>query len=153
MLIKNYSYFTKVIKIHRDRTIKIEWPNTSSGTCIGEGADLHQSNDFVRDAPGVEVIQPGEEELKRKTAKHFNDLQSLQFQQTHHCMRATHLKTQGVRLFGNLRLRFFSSSHCSASKESLRSTTSYLIIWHKACSRNLVSTMSLCGIPLCRSLS
>lgn len=48
------------------------------------------------DAPGVEIIEPGEEELKKKTAEHFCAMQSLNFTATHHCMRATHLKTQGV---------------------------------------------------------
>lgn len=66
--------------------------------CVCMTKFLMSLTDLFRDAPGVEVIQPGEEELKQKTAKHFTDLQGLQFQQTHHCMRATHLKTQGVSL-------------------------------------------------------
>lgn len=50
------------------------------------------------DAPGVEVIGPEEEELKITIAKQFNTLQEKSFRQIHHGMRATHLKTQGVRL-------------------------------------------------------
>lgn len=65
-------------------------------TLRGLHCSCMRADEFCRDAPGVEVIQPGEEELKKKTAQHFCALQSLQFQQTHHCMRATHLKTQGV---------------------------------------------------------
>lgn len=49
------------------------------------------------DAPGVEVIGPEEEELKITIAKQFNSLQEKSFRQIHHGMRATHLKTQGVR--------------------------------------------------------
>ena len=47
------------------------------------------------DAEGIEVVQPGEEDLKKHVAEQFNQLQSLQFTQTAHCYRATHLKTQG----------------------------------------------------------
>ena len=52
---------------------------------------------FIKyDAEGVEVIQPGEEDLKAHVAGQFNQLQKLSFTKTAHCMRATHLKTQGV---------------------------------------------------------
>lgn len=55
------------------------------------------------DAPGVEVIDDGEEELKKTIAGQFNELQKMHFQQNHHGMRATHVKTQGVsRLQSNL---------------------------------------------------
>lgn len=49
-----------------------------------------------RDAPGVEVIQPGEEEKIQEVADQFNRFQMMNFNEHHHCLRATHLKTQGV---------------------------------------------------------
>lgn len=75
---------------------------------------------MTRDAPGVEIIQPGEEELKLKTAGHFCALQRLNFQNTHHCMRGTHLKTQGVRHSLRAILQFLTI--CSVSKAHLRSS-------------------------------
>lgn len=76
----------------------------STATVIIRETDINSRNLFNMsqyikwDAPGVEIIEPGEDELKTKTAQHFCAMQALNFQQTHHCMRATHLKTQGVSL-------------------------------------------------------
>lgn len=50
------------------------------------------------DAPGVEVEQPGEKEKIKEVAEQFNRLQMMNFDEHHHCLRGTHLKTQGVIL-------------------------------------------------------
>lgn len=48
------------------------------------------------DAPGVEVIQPGEKEKIQQVSDQFNRFQMMNFNEHHHCLRGTHLKTQGV---------------------------------------------------------
>lgn len=59
--------------------------------------------EYIRwDAPGVEVIQDGEDEKKKEIAKQFLKLQEMSFNLTCHAMRATHLKTQGVNNAGCL---------------------------------------------------
>lgn len=58
--------------------------------------------DQSRDAPGVEVIQPGEKEKIQAVAEQFNRFQMMNFNEHHHCLRGTHLKTQGVRLLPHL---------------------------------------------------
>lgn len=50
----------------------------------------------TRDAPGVEVIQPGEQEKIKEVSDQFNRFQMMNFNEHHHCLRGTHLKTQGV---------------------------------------------------------
>lgn len=50
------------------------------------------------DAPGVEVEQPGEKEKIKEVAEQFNRLQMMNFDEHHHCLQGTHLKTQGVIL-------------------------------------------------------
>jgi hypothetical protein len=49
-----------------------------------------------RDAEGVEVIQPGEAEKIKEVSDQFNRFQMMNFNEHHHCLRGTHLKTQGV---------------------------------------------------------
>jgi hypothetical protein len=50
-----------------------------------------------RDAQGVEEIQPGEAEKIKQVSDQFNRFQMMNFNEHHHCLRGTHLKTQGVR--------------------------------------------------------
>lgn len=50
----------------------------------------------LRDAEGVEVIQPGEAEKIKEVSDQFNRFQMMNFNEHHHCLRGTHLKTQGV---------------------------------------------------------
>lgn len=50
-----------------------------------------------RDAAGVEGPQPGEEEQIKAISDQFTRFQQLNFNEHHHCLRGTHLKTQGVR--------------------------------------------------------
>ena len=52
--------------------------------------------DRRRDAKGVEVIQPGEQEKIKEVSAQFNRFQMMNFNEHHHCLRGTHLKTQGV---------------------------------------------------------
>ncbi|KAK0125851.1 hypothetical protein ONS95_007482 [Cadophora gregata] len=47
------------------------------------------------DAPGVEVIQPGEAEKIQEVSDQFKRFQMMNFNEHHHCLRGTHLKTQG----------------------------------------------------------
>lgn len=48
------------------------------------------------DAPGVEVEQPGEKEKIQEVSQQFNRFQMMNFNEHMHCLRGTHLKTQGV---------------------------------------------------------
>lgn len=50
-----------------------------------------------RDAKGVEVEQPGEKDKIQAVSDQFNRFQMMNFNEHHHCLRGTHLKTQGVR--------------------------------------------------------
>ena len=50
-----------------------------------------------RDAKGVEVEQPGEAEKIQEVSDQFNRFQMMNFNEHMHCLRGTHLKTQGVR--------------------------------------------------------
>ena len=60
----------------------------------GEGTD----GDYIRwDAPGVEVEQPKEKETIQAVSDQFNRFQMYNFNEHMHCLRGTHLKTQGVR--------------------------------------------------------
>lgn len=59
------------------------------------GQELRQGKYIKWNSPGVEIIEPGEDEVKAKTAGHFCAMQRQQFQSTQHARRATHLKTQG----------------------------------------------------------
>ncbi|KAE8449435.1 hypothetical protein EG329_008043 [Mollisiaceae sp. DMI_Dod_QoI] len=46
-------------------------------------------------SPGVEVIQPGEQEEIKEVSDQFNRFQMMNFNEHHHCLRGTHLKTHG----------------------------------------------------------
>ena len=48
------------------------------------------------DAKGVEVEQPGEKEKIWEVSNQFNRMQMMNFNEHHHCLRGTHLNTQGV---------------------------------------------------------
>ena len=52
---------------------------------------------YIRwDAEGVEVEQPGEKEKIWEVSEQFKRMQMMNFNEHHHCLRGTHLKTQGV---------------------------------------------------------
>jgi hypothetical protein len=42
------------------------------------------------------VFQPGEQEKIKELSDQFNRFQMMNFNEHHHCLRGTHLKTQGV---------------------------------------------------------
>jgi hypothetical protein len=52
---------------------------------------------LTRDAPGVEVEQPNEKANIQAVSDQFNRFQMYNFNEHMHCLRGTHLKTQGVR--------------------------------------------------------
>ena len=51
---------------------------------------------MTRDSQGVEVKQPGEDAKIKEVSDEFNRFQMMNFNEHHHCLRGTHLKTQGV---------------------------------------------------------
>ncbi|KAF2760028.1 heme-dependent catalase [Pseudovirgaria hyperparasitica] len=54
------------------------------------------SDKYIKwDAPGVEVVQPGEKEKIQEVSNQFQRMQMMNFNEHHHCLRGTHLKTQG----------------------------------------------------------
>lgn len=55
------------------------------------------TNARLRDAEGVEFEQPGEKDKIQAVAEQFNRFQMMNFNEHMHCLRGTHLKTQGVR--------------------------------------------------------
>ena len=53
--------------------------------------------EYIRwDAEGVEKTQPEEEQKIKDVSAQFNRFQMMNFNEHHHCLRGTHLKTQGV---------------------------------------------------------
>lgn len=70
----------------------------ASGTVKAGGQDTPAPGRYIKwDAPGVEVIQDGEKEKIQKVSDQFNRFQMMNFNEHMHCLRGTHLKTQGVR--------------------------------------------------------
>lgn len=76
----------------------------------GQGA-LLTSN---RDAKGVEVVPPGEAEKIKEVSDQFNRMQMMNFNEHHHCLRGTHLKTQGVSVHERDRRGNLLTCICSA---------------------------------------
>ena len=63
-----------------------------------EIVDREEDIDLLdRDAPGVEVEQPNEKANIQAVSDQFNRFQMYNFNEHMHCLRGTHLKTQGVR--------------------------------------------------------
>ena len=63
---------------------------------FSEDVNTDKGFSHSRDAEGVEVKQPGEEEKIKEVSDQFNRFQMMNFNEHHHCLRGTHLKTQGV---------------------------------------------------------
>ena len=57
---------------------------------------FYKDTDFHRDAKGVEFEQEGEKDKIAEVSAQFNRFQMMNFNEHHHCLRGTHLKTQGV---------------------------------------------------------
>lgn len=109
-----------------------------------------------RDAKGVEVKQPGEEEKIKEVSDQFNRFQMMNFNEHHHCLRGTHLKTQGVCQpcppATACRSPSLTRISVSSASSSCRKISHH--IWHKACSPNQAHTTSSCDTRrLPRSLS
>lgn len=66
--------------------------------------------------------QPGEKETIQKVAEQFNRLQMMNFNEHHHCLRGTHLKTQGVCYGTDITYYPRPSSSASAPLAALRLT-------------------------------
>lgn len=67
-----------------------------SGTVRAGGQGKPASGKYIRwDAEGVEVLQEGEDEKIRAVSEQFNRFQMMNFNEHMHCLRGTHLKTQG----------------------------------------------------------
>jgi hypothetical protein len=71
-----------------------------SGTVKAGGQDKKAPGTYVKwDAQGVETIEPGEKEKIQEVADQFNRFQMMNFNEHMHCLRGTHLKTQGVGIY------------------------------------------------------
>lgn len=79
--------------------------NVPSGTVKAGGQDKKAPGTYIKwDAEGVEVQQPGEKEKIQEVSDQFNRFQMMNFNEHMHCLRGTHLKTQGVRSCAMYRL-------------------------------------------------
>lgn len=68
----------------------------ASGTVKSGGEEKSAPGEYISwDAKGVEEIQPGEKEKIQEVSDQFNRFQMMNFNEHHHCLRGTHLKTQG----------------------------------------------------------
>jgi hypothetical protein len=69
----------------------------ANGTVKAGGEGKPASDEYIRwDAKGVEVIPDNEQEKIKEVSDQFNRFQMMNFNEHHHCLRGTHLKTQGV---------------------------------------------------------
>jgi hypothetical protein len=77
----------------------------ASGTVKAGGQDKPAPGEYIRwDAEGVEVVPEGEQAKIQAVSDQFNRFQMMNFNEHMHCLRGTHLKTQGVRQIKSLRL-------------------------------------------------
>jgi hypothetical protein len=69
----------------------------ASGTARANGVGQAARGEYIRwDAEGVETITPGEQDKIWEVSNQFNRFQMMNFNEHMHCLRGTHLKTQGV---------------------------------------------------------
>lgn len=69
----------------------------ANGTVRAGGQNTPAPGKFVKwDAEGVEVIPDGEAKEIQEASDQFNRFQMMNFNEHMHCLRGTHLKTQGV---------------------------------------------------------
>jgi hypothetical protein len=82
-----------------------------SGTVKAGGQDKKAPGTYIKwDAPGVETIQPGEKEKIQEVSDQFNRFQMMNFNEHMHCLRGTHLKTQGVCVHKSLNYQTLTNS-------------------------------------------
>ncbi|KAK3072009.1 hypothetical protein LTR53_007597 [Teratosphaeriaceae sp. CCFEE 6253] len=68
----------------------------ANGTAKANGADKPAPGTYIKwDAEGVEVVPPAEQDKIYEVASQFNRFQMMNFNEHMHCLRGTHLKTQG----------------------------------------------------------
>ncbi|KAK5093379.1 hypothetical protein LTR70_004751 [Exophiala xenobiotica] len=68
----------------------------ASGTAKANGEGKSAPGQYIRwDAEGVEFEQPGEKDKIQAVSDQFNRFQMMNFNEHMHCLRGTHLKTQG----------------------------------------------------------
>ncbi|KIW18246.1 hypothetical protein PV08_02534 [Exophiala spinifera] len=63
--------------------------------CPSQRTMQYRADKGKRDAPGVEIEQPGEKDTIKAVAEQFKRFQMMNFNEHHHCWRGTHLKTHG----------------------------------------------------------
>ena len=71
------------------------------------------ANAYLRNAKGVEYEQKGEKEKIQAVSEQFNRFQMMNFNEHMHCLRGTHLKTQGVSARRGM-IGGSMADHCSA---------------------------------------
>ncbi|KAK5957215.1 hypothetical protein OHC33_001586 [Knufia fluminis] len=68
----------------------------ASGTAKAHGENKPAPGSYIRwDADRVEFEQPGEQDKIKAVSEQFNRFQMMNFNEHMHCLRGTHLKTQG----------------------------------------------------------
>jgi hypothetical protein len=83
-------------------------------------------------------MQPGEQEKIKEVSDQFNRFQMMNFNEHHHCLRGTHLKTQGV---GFTSCSLDCTDRSSVSLASSPSKITFLHISPKACLQSLANTI------------
>jgi hypothetical protein len=69
----------------------------TNGTVEADGWDKPAIGKYIKwDAKGVEVVPENEQEKIQAVSDQFNRFQMMNFNEHMHCLRGTHLKTQGV---------------------------------------------------------
>jgi hypothetical protein len=69
----------------------------ANGTVKAGSQGESTTGEYIKwDAKGVEVVPEGEQEKIRAVSDQFNRFQMMNFNEHMHCLRGTHLKTQGV---------------------------------------------------------
>ena len=72
----------------------------ANGTIKAGGQDKRAPGTFIKwDTPGVENIPADEEQKTKDVSAQFNRFQMMNFNEHMHCLRGTHLKTQGVSAY------------------------------------------------------
>jgi len=71
--------------------------NTFAGKYLSQQGKSHEMMlTAARDAEGVEKLTEEEAERIQAVSDQFSRFQMMNFNEHHHCLRGTHLKTQGV---------------------------------------------------------
>jgi hypothetical protein len=86
----------------------------ASGTIKAGGRYKKAPGTYIRwDSPDVETIPVDEKEKIQAVSDQFNRFQMMNFNEHMHCLRGTHLKTQGVGLPASNLLDVFATKQHS----------------------------------------